>query len=563
MTTTVHHSATIAALAMCAVLSRSAPAAAVPGPDSVAVLANEATAASVDLMHLYAEARHLPAGQLCTVDVPPYADLLVGEFQAKIVTPLVDCLTKSGALPRIEAVVLMRGMPRRLFVAGQPGNLRVSLAAALAIARSVRKADDVAVVGMPPGVKVADSNAWRATWSNPYTKGPFRAGFEETVGPYNHRMWLVTALDGYSYADAALLIDSALAARPFDLGAQWLLMKGADKARAALDGQYPAVQAQLEGMLPAPVAIEDFKTNLTGRHLGAFVTGTAQLGDTIEANTWAAGALVDNLTSFGAHPDNFVAPEVGGTQVQVSIGRWVRAGVAGVHGTVSEPLNNCFPSRQFLVDYAAGATLAEAFWQNLPYLYWMNLVLGDPMVAPFAKRPTLALVAVAPTTMDADQGWVDGDQSAHLEIIADAGGDPIGQLRIFVDDVLVADAKGAAATIELSAGAHTLVAVAQAAKSDSGAGVWQSKGWQAWTLTVASTSAGAPGEDAGGDGGDGGDGEPGAGAGDGSVQAGGCSARPASGGRTVWLWLAGLAACGVAMRRRARPVWPFEVARSK
>ena len=117
----------------------------------------------------------------------------------------------------------------------------------------------------------------------------------------------------------------------------------------------------------------------------------AGLGTTIEANQYAPGALIDNLTSFGAVPGNFVDPAAGGQQSQVSVCRWLRAGATGVHGTVDEPLSNCFPSRQFLADYRAGATLAEAYGRNLPYVYWKNLVIGDPMTAPYATRPRIDL----------------------------------------------------------------------------------------------------------------------------------------------------------------------------
>ncbi len=510
------------------------PCEAVPGPDSVALLANAKEPGSLALMKAYARARHIPAGQQCTVDVAPYADLVVTDFGPKVRDPLIACLKASGALPRVEAIVLMRGMPRRLFVKGQPGNLRVSLAAALAVSRSVRTADDTSVVGLPAGVKLPAGNGFRATWTNPYKKGPFRPGFEATIGPFTHRMWLVTALDGYSFADARKLIDSALAADPFDLKAQWLLMKGADKARGALDSQFPAVKAKLEQLIPSPVVIEKYNANLKGRHLGAFVVGTAKIGDTIEGNTFAPGALVDNLTSFGARPENFTAPEDGGKQVQVSIARWVRKGVGGVHGTVSEPLNNCFASRHFLADYAAGATLAESYWRNLPYVYWMNLILGDPMVAPFSKKPEISVFSDDGSKVEQDIEGVQG-AAISLRAFADGKGDAIGSLRVFVGGEMVVDVAKAATTIEASfeveAGAgraaphdpHVLV-IAQFAKGNQGGGVWRSKGWRAWRIIrTAAREADTSGPDT--DAADSGGGATAANSGTNPADSG-CSARP-------------------------------------
>ena len=75
-------------------------------------------------------------------------------------------------------------------------------------------------------------------------------------------------------------------------------------------------------------------------------------------------------------------------------------------------------------------------------------------------------------------------ETARVEVIAAASGDPIDRLRVFVDDVLVKDIAGHESEVELAPGTYRVIAVAQAAKSDSGAGVWQSKGWRAWTLVV-------------------------------------------------------------------------------
>ena len=64
----------------------------------------------------------------------------------------------------------------------------------------------------------------------------------------------------------------------------------------------------------------------------------------------------------------------------------VRAGITGVHGTVAEPYNIAFPPADLFSPYIAGYTLAETFHQKLPFRYWMNLVIGDPLCAPYARR---------------------------------------------------------------------------------------------------------------------------------------------------------------------------------
>ena len=75
-------------------------------------------------------------------------------------------------------------------------------------------------------------------------------------------------------------------------------------------------------------------------------------------------------------------------------------------------------------------------------------------------------------------------------------------MRIFINGQLIKDLGGDSGLLELQPGTYEVLAVAQAAESSSGAGVWQSKGWRAWTLAVAEpevieTDAGVSGGDSG------------------------------------------------------------------
>src|SRR5262249_53780186 len=152
---------------------------------------------------------------------------------------------------------------------------------------------------------------------------------------------LVTMLHGRSYDDAGKLIDSALDGEK-NGGAKgdFVLMDGADGARGALDYQYPTIETALvaRGMTVKHIP---FNSDQTGLSIAALAVGTAGMGQTIEGNEYLPGSIVDNLTSYGAVPQNFEATG----EAQVSIARWVAMGVAGAHGTTEEPINNAFPTR--------------------------------------------------------------------------------------------------------------------------------------------------------------------------------------------------------------------------
>jgi hypothetical protein len=160
---------------------------------------------------------------------------------------------------------------------------------------------------------------------------------------------------------------------------------------------------------------------------------------------------------------------------QVSIARWVAMGAAGVHGTTDEPLNNCFPSRRLIVSYVDGGTLAESYHRSLPYVYWMNLVLGDPMLAPYAVRPIVTLDGVA-----------DGDTVADARMVHVSATDPEGlgvdSLALFLDGTEVARADGDALDLCLDVpGGFTgqLLAVAQKRDDGTARGLHRPKGWLA------------------------------------------------------------------------------------
>jgi Flp pilus assembly protein TadD len=69
-------------------------------------------------------------------------------------------------------------------------------------------------------------------------------------------------------------------------------------------------------------------------------------------------------------------------------GDLIREGITGVAGHVSEPLlgHTIRPDILFPA-YAAGFSLAEAFYLAMPSVSWMTVVVGDPLCAPFAKTP--------------------------------------------------------------------------------------------------------------------------------------------------------------------------------
>jgi uncharacterized protein (TIGR03790 family) len=493
------HSRVLAGLTCaCSLLLALMPARAfaVPGPDSTAVVANGDDPESTKLARAYASARQIPDRQVCIVRAVPKGAFIRFDQYLAIEKQIQRCLFDGGVLPRIEAIVLARGIPRMVEVGGGPGAGRVSFPAALATWKSVWLKDGTRLLGKPPGRCLGLHCLLAPRWPNPFRKGVFEPGWSKKSedGAVLWRPLLVTVLDGYSYADAARLFESALRAeRVGGARGRFLFMNGADPARSALDGEYDRVMAGLRARGYTDVARVPFASDLTGLTIAAFFTGTPTLGQTIEGNTFAPGALVDNLTSCGATPVNFNPPDPKKphSECQVSIARWVARGVAGVHGTVAEPLTISFPSRALILDYVDGSTLAEAFFRNMPYVYWRNVVLGDPMAVPYARRPVVTFEGLETGTR-----VFSATHRIKVRAINPAGG-AIGTTHLYVDGVEVAGSKDghleACVGIPRSEGKELpLLAVAQTADDGSPSARYRPKGWKEIRVRAIGTFPTAP-----------------------------------------------------------------------
>ena len=64
----------------------------------------------------------------------------------------------------------------------------------------------------------------------------------------------------------------------------------------------------------------------------------------------------------------------------------VAQGVTGVKGYVYEPYADALAVADILFDrYTSGRNLAESFYAASRYVHWRDIVLGDPLCAPYAK----------------------------------------------------------------------------------------------------------------------------------------------------------------------------------
>ena len=76
----------------------------------------------------------------------------------------------------------------------------------------------------------------------------------------------------------------------------------------------------------------------------------------------------------------------GPPSAQSQIAQLIHNGVTGIKGYVSEPYVDATANPAYLFcNYVHGSNLAEAFYSASPYVGWKDIVIGDPLCAPYQE----------------------------------------------------------------------------------------------------------------------------------------------------------------------------------
>ncbi len=440
-------------------------------PRGVLVVTNGDDADALRIAEHYSLSRQLPDGHLCLLSGFS-ADTTTIDFAtyAAEVQPVVDaCVADLPDPSAIHILVTTRGLP---YLVALEAGYAVGFEALLQVSHTASRRDGTPLAGSPQtdvgGYYAADvenpvfigavPNTDDCDWTltNPYAPwyngscavlddGDLPAAFDRhAVGPrgtwdFTESLFIVTRLDGFDTEDALDLVDRGVLSDGTFPDAPLVGMRAADDARGARDPEAERVIRALDGAGISAEWRDPFDASLSGQTLAGLLTGAAEMRDAIAGNTYVPGAIVDNLTSYGAVPNNFFC-SADGTQcpeneTQTSVARFVRAGATGVHGTVAEPLNNVFPNASVYLFYTFGYSLGESFLFSQRHLYWLNLVLGDPLATPYAERP---VVTVAEDTVAED---------GVLTVTA-RHPNGVATIALVVDDIEVARAAGDQLTVD-------------------------------------------------------------------------------------------------------------------
>jgi len=369
------------------------------GPQNVLIVVNANSSESLEIGNAYRRARGIPYRQVLTLPLPISSSIPYPTYLDTLEKPIRAYLETTQLEDEITCLVLTRGVPMQVDIGN--GRATASLLAAMGL---------------------HDNLGGRIT--NPYV-GSSMAFTHRGAGL--QRMYLVTVLNGYDVADIQRLItQGATADGKATLDARFVLHSAptapaemyAETQRVLALRGYNATVVNAPPLEPAPMM--------------AYFSGGVFSGltpESIAKLSFAPGAVVDTAQSFTATANNFDPTQ---TPVPVPVSSFVRAGASGVHGVIGDAGNDAIPmlsNQKLLLDrYTMGFSLAESYYAALPYLNWMNIIIGDPLCAPYAHRPVVTLVT--------DAASARGLTPLHIAAQNPAGA--ISRLDLYLDDHFLA-----------------------------------------------------------------------------------------------------------------------------
>ncbi len=326
------------------------------GPANVLVVVNTNSADSKEVGRYYAGKRGIPNKNICGITCPTDEQIEHDIYIKQIRDPIRRYLKSSGLRDRIDYIVLTRGMP-----------IRTSAHWGVDSALTCLWMDD------------------EVQMNNPY----FREDMPFTSAEYN--MYLVTRLDGLTLADAKALVDRSLAAKP----EKGLFLLDASPIWDAKPG-YKIIN---DNMRAAAKLLKDRGFEVELDETTKLVVRDNLMG------YYSWGSHEQDYTDEAFHKLKFLPGSIAETAVSTSaftltskrtlegkrsyITDLVAQGVTGVKGYVYEPYTVALAEADVLFDrYTSGRNLAESFYAASRFVHWRDIVLGDPLCAPYAKRTT-------------------------------------------------------------------------------------------------------------------------------------------------------------------------------
>jgi len=308
------------------------------GPESLAVVINDANPNSVVVGEYYRYVRNIPSENIIHVRI--------NDSPRVLTLPVFTQLKKdieSQLPPKIQAMVLVWTAPYAVECN--------SITSALTLGFDAKQCENTCGIGK----------------SSPYFDSPSA----NPARDFGMRLSMLLPTESISQAKA--LIDRGLMSKSTQTPASAYLLSTSDPARNVRAKFFPP-----SGMFPQKkLAVKSIRADsIEGVSDIMFYSTGLIFVPKLETLHFLPGALADHLTSVGG--------DLLG-QGQMSSLRWLEAGATASYGTVSEPCNypQKFPQPSVLLKhYLSGASAIEAYWSSVAWPA-QGVFIGEPLAAPY------------------------------------------------------------------------------------------------------------------------------------------------------------------------------------
>jgi uncharacterized protein (TIGR03790 family) len=359
----------------------------------VLVVYNGASAISRSAAYYYLFSRNLSVEMLLELNIPLASAVLGDQADEEISRANYNLLIRDPVAARLVSlgadapmmIVLMLGIPLR--IPDESGSNVLLL-------ESTGASVDAELAVLGSGL---EGSAGIFTSVNPYFGSLQPFGVWRAANPGSPLRYLVTRIAGYPGARDQFELPAAIrrlvdrAQLPIDLSAVWVVDEDGTGSQSRASGDLRLLRPstsllRLLGLpvihdvttaivsdVPAVMAYASWGSNDSNSPPPPFYGG---LQSGFRPGVFAPRSIATTIVSTSAR--SFVAPPIYGQSLAADL---VELGAAGVAGTVSEPgaFQVAFPQVLF-THYAIGATAAEAYYSSVPYLGWMNVWIGDPLM---------------------------------------------------------------------------------------------------------------------------------------------------------------------------------------
>lgn len=321
--------------------------------ENVLILYKTKDVLSKEIAEYYAEKRHVPVSQIIGLDIIGNPTQISRQEFATIQQQISPHIKKN-----IKVILLTWNAPYRVDC--------MSITSAFTLGFDEQYCSNTSLL----------SRACHATAISPF----FNASSEMLWQQNNLRLSMM--LSGRSFKQAKQLIDRGIAADNSHPIGEGYLVRTRDNQRSTRWQNFKDIAElwpQKKGLNLHYIDERryDHGTLIKNRqNILFYMTGYVRVPD-IETNHYLPGAIADHLTSYGgAGIDN---------TGQMSVYRWLEAGVTGSYGTVIEPCNYTqkFPDARVLIpSYLSGESLIEAYWKSVQQP-GEGLFVGEPLACPW------------------------------------------------------------------------------------------------------------------------------------------------------------------------------------